>query len=455
MWGAVEKFVKMSMEALFKFVGSFLPSFDIPLDFVDDIKDLVVEAKDEIYAIVDYFRGMMGVDGFQEWIVDATSAFRAKFPDELVNFECDNFTCFSNLLGVEIPDINTTLPSLSIGGIDYGIPDDYIDVVDTVLNDIEAFREDYETLLEGGMECSSYETVRINLMEHIRSVVGAEEGEILGIPDCPLSFRVCVAATFPAWEIFHSRSIDRIERLDLEGIFNRRKLQRGLGESDSGGIAIPLYPLKDKLLNPPAAWLKNKRIYAWNEMVQLSPETRKSLFEDSTKMPRQRFIEEMTEEWLTKHCGGYCDSPSSSWTEFDTDKRFHPLHIDDYLTLFVKMLDYAPKLVMGSDGGKFQCKLKIGTFFNAGVTFRPIKWRPTSQAKRTMDSIVYEDFHQQAKLVEVINEFNCRLDFIQATRNVREGRINVAVEVSFLPLIFCPFVHCYFCNKLHVPWIVF
>lgn len=360
--------------------------FSIGFGFVDDIKQTIANAKEEIFSFGEDFTDLVNIPGLSGIFGDMKDGLLGNFPEGLLalDFDCEDITCVTDklgeYLGFSIPDLNANIPALSIGGVDVGIPDDLLDSITDVLQDIEGFALDFTSLLEGGAECNEYKMIRANLNEVIRESFGLDEGDIAGIPDCDFSFKICTSVIFPQMDAFTTSVSQRLSNLGLD----RRRLETCSGDADGGGVAIPLGPFFGPLTNEIYDKIMKKFFKGFN------------ILQERTASPADLINEDV------------------SYKKAAIKKILGPL----FFTIF----SYSTKLVVGAvnvDGDcRFQAKIRVGGFLNAGLDISPIGWTGwTKEARHTIkdNERGSKKFNEDADKIERFAEINCLLDYIEGT----------------------------------------
>ncbi|EJK71678.1 hypothetical protein THAOC_06859, partial [Thalassiosira oceanica] len=163
--------------------------------------------------------------------------------------------CIIDKLG-SVFDFNVDLasfpPQLQIG--DLSLSPDF-DLLNAGLAELAGFQDDVTALFNSGVECNEYKTVEIEytkLLRQVRDLVlNVEEGDILGLPDCPVDFSICSDIRFDGLDQFRSSIRPRLQRIQ-ESLKNKRRLSNEMTRSpstssspDCGGFCLAgggIYP---------------------------------------------------------------------------------------------------------------------------------------------------------------------------------------------------------------------
>ena len=395
----VENLIDMLLNEIFKTIGIELPSFEIEVPFLDNLEDLVEKAREELQQFIDTFEDVINMDGKIFDLIDPILSAVSEAIPTIPTFNLDD-------LGISIS--NTTFPVLSVGDIDFKLPDIMISIKTGLLDSIEGIKEDIRTLLDK-VECSKYETVRINVPEFMKESLNISQ---FPLPACPINTRVCTGLHMEGLEDFSAKTKTRIDDIVSR---RRRELSsdstRSLSIDDTlclsnwadgvpanGGISIPI-PIKD-IFTTVGEFLPRK------------------LFQLFDKSPPDSFLK-----------GG---RESGSGFFFDAT-----LEIPESVSL-----------KLGCNNGEFQASFFVGpmisltigkkspieptTQANKEVEYLQINedWTPEQKEKGRKDGLI--KFREEAANVELITKILCHLDFIWVTEKLWESFEKIGKMITFV-----------------------
>ncbi|EJK76609.1 hypothetical protein THAOC_01618, partial [Thalassiosira oceanica] len=178
LWDTVSSLVSSILEDLFAFFGSFLPSFDIDVPFVEEIKEEVFEAKDEITEALGNFADIIEVDEVMEFVSNGVEVIKDAIPPALRDIDCTepDIGCIIEKLGSVFNfdvDLASRPPQLQIGD-DTLSPD--FDLLNAGLAELAGFQQDVTALFDSGVECNEYETVKIDYIKLLRQCKKDQSG---------------------------------------------------------------------------------------------------------------------------------------------------------------------------------------------------------------------------------------------------------------------------------------
>jgi hypothetical protein len=379
-WDLIQEVVQGIIAALFKAIGIELPSFELPLGFVDDVLDDIKDAVNKLDSVIDHFANIIDLDGeLFDRIEQVVDDFTDLLPDSLLDFtNCDEHIeqCIEDKFGVRLLD-EGAIPGIRVDSVDYTVPEEFVDLVQDVLDGIGEMKDMFEELLDGGIECGEYKTVHINVLEYLETTHGFNTSK-LGIPACPTSFQMCTDIQMPGAEDF----IGKVKKvLKLDGGRRRRMAETCAG--DGGGMSIPL-TLPTKLLKILSAKFMPMNI-------------------DSKVRGKHTELQKMWQKGKTAQIAKLSEK---------SKKRL------DWVSgpFYMKTFEFSTKLVIGCEKEDFAMKLQIAPFFNLGVHIQSpyiLTRLGKASLKKLKDVDVYKK--EQGKTVEVLAEIICHLDYILAT----------------------------------------
>jgi hypothetical protein len=334
-----------------------------------------------------------------------TNIFTGALPTDLLDFDldCDSGSCIPAGFGIDYT-FDGSLPKIAFDGVEFGLPDGLVDLMDGFLNKMEDFQDSFDVLLDAGVECEAYTTLPVNPAAKAREVLNLNVTE-LGVSDCDLNIRICSQISLNGIAAFQSTIRDRfIEILQISG---RRlnvvddawsDIDNAMCAPDSElgtgwGIAVPIRLSPVKLLT---AMLQ--------KLVPLrSLERSSSRFSGASKYPEAAF-------W------------NVYWRQ---QLKLRPFGS------FIQILDIDSKIIFGcEDGdpgkpGKFNIKFWSGPFFQLSFSTFPLpkqpwSWKPTKHFSDAVDMSKKDDkqkFNNEIKELVAFGfeDFQCQLDFIEST----------------------------------------
>jgi hypothetical protein len=341
-----------------------------------------------------------------------TNIFTGTLPTDLLDFDldCDNGTCIPAGFGIDYTfdlfngSFPKTLPKIEFDGVEFGLPDGIVDLMDGLLNKTEEFLDSFDVLLDAGVECEAYTTLPVNPAAKAREVFNLNVTE-LGVPDCDLNIRICSQIKLNGIGAFQSTIRELFSGIlqisgrrlgvvdDLWSAFDNATCAPNSKLGKGWGIALPIGKTPFKLLT---AMLQ--------KLVPLrSLERSYSRFSGASKYPEAAFWNVYWRQQLML-------SPFGS---------------------FIKILDINSKIIFGCeepeiDGepGKFNVKFWSGPFFEVSFSTlplpQPFSWKPTKHFSGAVDMNVEADkqrFNSETKELVAFDfkEFECYLDFIEST----------------------------------------
>jgi len=406
----VEDLIDSVISALFDGIGIEIPSFGLRVPFLDNLDELVEEARRQLQDFLNFFTGIMDMDGRIDNLIEPIlSAIEAAIPSIDFDLGCaiSNNTeeCFFDALSsfVSISSFPTAIPDLSIGEISFKLPDGLTDIAETFTNEIESIMDNIVNLFED-VGCDRYETLPINIPEFIEDNLTNFTSVAFPIPNCPINVEVCTNLRLPGLESFTEGITST-----LNGIISRRNRHLSVDTSNgferilsgvddlcqdkwsddgpfvNGGISIPI-PIDDLLRRGSIG------ARSW-----------------STKIDK-----------IFKLFG---KGPTSFRKDFEK-AFFHG-----------KVGFPSLKLLMGCDDGEFQAELSLGPLIDMTIGYKADP-KPEKQAK---SALLYDPGHEDFKvrfqedirIVEDVNEILCYLDFIYVTQEMVEWS---NLKIPLLPI---------------------
>jgi hypothetical protein len=419
-WDLIQEVVQGIIAALFKAIGIELPSFELPLGFVDDVLDDIKDAVNKLDSVIDHFANIIDLDGeLFDRIEQVVDDFTDLLPDSFLDITvCDEDIeqCIDDMFGLRI--IDGTIPGFALDDVEYTVPEEFVNLVQDVLDRIGDMKEGFEELIDGGIECDEYKTVNINVLEYLEKTYGFETSK-LGIPACHTSFQMCTAIVMPGAEPFIEKMTDVLNLAD-GGSGRRRMSEACSGSEAGGGMAIPL-PFPPRLLNMVRRKLMPTNINS--KLRQKWENTKTHLAWQNSKL-RERV------QWAKSKVPALPAAPQSPLSD-EWQKRLDFVAGPFYLTKF----EFSTNLVIGCANNEFAMKLQIAPFFNVGVHLQSPYILTRLGKAHLINANTYKT--SEGGTLASLAEMICHLDYIQATSNAYLGLgyfgtyITVAQETEF------------------------
>jgi len=198
--------------------------------FLDNLDELVEEARIKLQGFLDFFTGIMDMDGkINDLIEPVLLAISDAIPT--LDVGCDESPnvddCIKKALGLNFTVLQTL--HLGVGGFDFKMPDAFAEISETLTNEMNDIMTDVRTLFDD-VDCNAYKTVQINIPEYIEENFNFS-ASAFPIPNCPINVQVCTDLRLQGLDNFSRDTLARIEKIlsrrnrklsaDLTGEFRR------------------------------------------------------------------------------------------------------------------------------------------------------------------------------------------------------------------------------------------
>lgn len=222
-----------------------IPNFGFDIPLLDELEQMVEDAKNEIRKVIDYLETFMDVDGLDYLIEQGLASILEAIPS-LDILGCKDITNSEDCdlgLGVDLVRFNSIgIPEFKIGELEVEIPDDFTDVVKRLMDEISSVRDDALAIFQD-VDCKRFEKRQVNIVEFVQSNFNISN-DAFPIPACPINIYVCTELHFPGFNTF----IDGMnERLDDILSRDRRLLDDDAFKEFAVSIPIPVGTLVDKI----------------------------------------------------------------------------------------------------------------------------------------------------------------------------------------------------------------
>lgn len=197
---------------MFKVIGLELPSFNLPLGFLDEFLEDVEDGVQSILRTVDEFNNLINLDGkLFERFKDALEPLSKELPAFLTDIlSCDSAadcTAFiTDELGLDALFDVKPIPTMVVKGVNYTFPEATFNLIQDLATGGDNISEAFEVMLDKGIKCKEYRTINANFADVLKRTLDVNITETLGIPDCPSSFKVCIDLELPGIDDFISEA---------------------------------------------------------------------------------------------------------------------------------------------------------------------------------------------------------------------------------------------------------